>query len=154
MRSSRTSTKDPIPWARNFAAARKQARAKGKLIMVDFSTETCGWCKRLDSEVFPKPAVAEAMRPFVPVKVDAEDGEGRPLVERYQAHIRDIRRSCSSTPRSRIRRTVGSSARSPGFMPPSSFVEQLNTIARLPRDVGKLQEQRSTPRTGTRCGDW
>ena len=38
--------KDPIPWARNFAAARKEANATGKLIMVDFCTQRCGWCKR------------------------------------------------------------------------------------------------------------
>ena len=85
----------------------------GKLIMVEFYTETCGWCRRLDSDVFPKPLVAEAIRPFVPVKVDAEDGEGRPLVEKYQAHVPAI--SDDPVPRSRQSRkprAVASSARS------------------------------------------
>jgi Thioredoxin-like len=66
------------------------ANTKGKLIMVDFYTRTCGWRKRLDADVFPKPAVIEAMRRFVPVKVDAEDGEGRPLASRYGTHIRQM----------------------------------------------------------------
>ncbi len=128
-----------VPWARNFAAARKEAKAKGKLIMVDFYTETCGWCKRLDSDVFPKPAVAEAMRPFVPVKVDAADGEGQPLVKQYQAHISGYPAILFLDPaieNPKDSRIVG---KVPGFMPAGCFVEQLNTIARLPRDVKKLE---------------
>ncbi len=132
--------RDSIPWARNFAAARKQARAAGKLIMVDFSTVTCGWCKRLDSDVFSRPAVAEAMRPFVPVKVDAEDGEGRPLVERYQTHIRGYPAILFLDPAIEDPKDARIVGKIPGFMPASSFAEQLNTIAHLPRDVGKLLE--------------
>ncbi len=132
---------DNIPWARNFAAARKQARAEGKLIMVDFFTESCGWCKRLDVEVFPSPKVAEALRPFVPVKVDADDGEGRPLLERYRAYITTGPTILFLDPAvddPKDARIVGKIS---GFLPPSSFVEQLTTIAGLPRDVGKLMEK-------------
>ena len=99
--------------------------------------------KRLDAEVFPSPEVAEAMRPFVPVKVDAEDGEGRPLVERYSAsHHAGISGDPVPRPggsrRPKDARIVG---KIPGFMPAASFVEQLNTIARLPRDVGPLMKK-------------
>ena len=139
-----TVKKDQVPWSRNFAAARKEAKAKGKLILVDFYTQTCGWCKRLDADVFPTPAVAEAMRPFVPVKVDAEDGEGRPLAERYRAHIQGYPAILFLDPAiddPKDGRIVG---KIPGFMPPGSFVEQLNTIAQLPRDIGKLQKHHKT----------
>ena len=134
--------RDQFPWASNFAAGRKEAKAKGKLIMVDFYTQNCGWCKRYDSEVFPKPAVSAAISQFVPVKVDADDGEGRPLVEQYQgAHPGEPSGDPVPRPRNRrsevIYRIVG---KIPGFMRPMSFVEQLNTIARLPNDIGKLQQ--------------
>ena len=136
--------KDQVPWARNFVAARQEAKAKGKLILVDFYTQTCGWCKRLDADVFPKPAVVEAMRRFVPVKVDAEDGEGRPLVEQYQAHVQAYPAILFLDPAiedSKDGRVVG---KIPGFMPPGSFFEQLNTIAHFPRDVSKLEEHHKT----------
>ncbi|APW59121.1 sigma-70 family RNA polymerase sigma factor [Paludisphaera borealis] len=130
-----------VHWARNFAAARKEAAKAGKLVMVDFSTQTCGWCKRLDADVFPKPAVVEAMRRFVPVKVDAEDGEGRPLVERYQAHIQGYPAILFLDPAiedAHDGRIVG---KIPGYTPPLAFVELLNVIAGLPRDLPKLREQ-------------
>ncbi len=132
--------RDQIPWSRNLAAARKEASAKGKLILVDFYTESCGWCKRLDSDVFPQPAVSEAISQFVPVKVDAEDGEGRPLVEEYQEHIRGYPAILFLDPAIEDPKDGRIVGKIPGFMPPMSFVEQLNTIARLPKDVGKLQE--------------
>ncbi len=133
-----TADGEAIPWARNFAAARQQARAAGKPIMVNFYTQRCAWCKRLDAEVFPRPAVAEAMRAFVPVKVNAEDGEGRPLAERYQAHIQGYPAILFLDPTiddPRDSRIVG---KIPGFMPAASFAEQLETIARLPNDVDQL----------------
>jgi RNA polymerase sigma factor (sigma-70 family) len=129
---------DDIPWARSFAAARQQARAAGKPIMVDFYTQSCRWCKRLDAEVFPRPAVGEAMRAFVPVKVDAEDGEGRPLAERYRAHIQGYPAILFLDPTSDDPKDSRIVAKIPGFMPASSFAEQLRTIARLPKDVDQL----------------
>jgi RNA polymerase sigma factor (sigma-70 family) len=134
-----TVKRDDVPWAKNFTAARNEAKATGKLIMVDFYTETCGWCKRLDSDVFPKPAVAEAMRPFVPVKVDANDGEGHPLVMQYQAHISGYPAILFLDPAIEDPMDSRIVGKVPGFMPPGCFVEQLNTIARLPRDVRKLE---------------
>jgi len=133
--------RDQIPWSRNLAAARKDAKARGKLILIDFYTESCGWCKRLDSEVFPQSPVSEAISQFVPVKVDAEDGEGRPLVEQYQAHIQGYPSILFLDPAIEDPQDGRIVAKITGFLPPSSFVEQLNTIAHLPKDLGELQER-------------
>ena len=84
--------------------------------------------------------MAEAISQFVPVKVDAEDGEGRPLVEQYQAHIQGYPAILFLDPAIEDPKDGRIVGKIPGFMPPASFVEQLNTIARLPKDIGKLQE--------------
>ena len=84
--------------------------------------------------------MSEAISQFVPVKVDAEDGEGRPLVEQYQAHIQGYPAILFLDPAIEDPKDGRIVGKIPGFMPPTSFVEQLNTIARLPKDVGKLQE--------------
>src|SRR5262245_24739094 len=69
------------PWAEVLA----KAKAAGKPVFVDFSTEWCGWCKKLDRDTFSRASVAEAMKALVCVHVDAEKGEGPALAERYHA---------------------------------------------------------------------
>ena len=127
-----------VPWAWSFAAANEKARADGKLVMVVFYTENSRW-ERLDAEVFPRPDVVEAIRPFVPVKVDAEDGEGHPLAEKYKAHVGAIYPMILFLdPASREAEGGGVVARIPGMIPAGTLVEGLRTIARLPWDIGPL----------------
>ena len=106
--------------------------------MVVFYTENSRW-ERLDAEVFPRPDVVEAIRPFVPVKVDAEDGEGHPLAEKYKAHVGAIYPMILFLdPASREAEGGGVVARIPGMIPAGTLVEGLRTIACLPWDIGPL----------------
>ncbi len=42
-----------IPWVTNFEAARATARKEGKDLLINFTgSDWCGWCKRLEGEVF------------------------------------------------------------------------------------------------------
>jgi len=61
-----------IAWATSFEAARAQAKAQNKVLMIDFYTDWCGACKMLDEKIFPNADVVEASRKFVNVKVNAE----------------------------------------------------------------------------------
>jgi hypothetical protein len=82
------------------------------------------------------------MRAFVPVKVDAEDGEGRPLVNRYGTHIRQIYPTILFLDPA-AEATAGDQVvgKIPGFLPPTSFADRLRLIARLPRDLATLGER-------------
>ncbi len=71
-----------INWAPSEAAAFKAAKASGKLIMVDFFTDWCFWCKELDKNTFPAPQVVELSKSLVAVKLDAEK-EGLALAEKH-----------------------------------------------------------------------
>tara|TARA_A100001015_G_scaffold293916_1_gene371085 strand:+ start:1978 stop:2427 length:450 start_codon:yes stop_codon:yes gene_type:complete len=43
-------------WLTDFEAAKKKAAAENRKILVDFSgSDWCGWCIRLDEEVFQQP---------------------------------------------------------------------------------------------------
>lgn len=54
-----------------------KARSKRSLVMVDVFTDWCGWCKKLDRDVFQDPRVASALKNFVSIKLDAEHGGER-----------------------------------------------------------------------------
>lgn len=72
-----------IQWAKTYAAAQKAAKAQNKLIMVDFYTDWCSWCKKLDADTYPNAKVVAYSSKLVSVKVDAEK-EGVELAKRYK----------------------------------------------------------------------
>jgi protein disulfide-isomerase len=49
-----------VDWITDFEKAKTLANAEGKHILIDFSgSDWCGWCIRLDNEVFSKKAFKE-----------------------------------------------------------------------------------------------
>lgn len=68
---------DGIQWIADYDVAAAQAAASGKDLLVDFTgSDWCGWCKRLDAEVFDEPAFAEGLsESFVFVALDFPRGE-------------------------------------------------------------------------------
>ena len=73
-----------IGWKKAYPGAIAEAKSSGKLIMIDFYTDWCGWCKKLDSDTYPAPAVVKESEKFVPIKLDAEkDADGVRLAKKF-----------------------------------------------------------------------
>lgn len=68
-----------------YDEALERARSERKLLLVDVYTDWCGWCKKLDREVFADARVASAARGLVAVRVNAEK-EGEEVAERFEVH--------------------------------------------------------------------
>ncbi|MDD5436289.1 MAG: thioredoxin family protein [Candidatus Omnitrophica bacterium] len=59
-----------ISWETDLDGAFKKAKAEGKPVMADFYTEWCGWCKKLDEDVYVDETVDKLAERFICVKVD------------------------------------------------------------------------------------
>jgi len=59
-------------WIDDLEKAKAQAKAENKKILLDFTgSDWCGWCKKLDAEVFSQPAFKDyAAKHLVLVEVD------------------------------------------------------------------------------------
>ncbi|MHB1046696.1 MAG: thioredoxin family protein [Thermoanaerobaculia bacterium] len=66
-----------------FDEALARARDEKRLLLVDIYTDWCGWCKKLDREVFADGRVGAAAKDLVAVKVNAEKG-GEEIARRYR----------------------------------------------------------------------
>ncbi len=70
-------------WIERHTVALARARTEKRLLLVDVYTDWCGWCKKLDREVFADGRVGAAVKDLVAVKVNAEKG-GEEIARRYR----------------------------------------------------------------------
>lgn len=69
------SGKADVQWT-NLELAVAKAADQQKAILVDVYTDWCGWCKKMDKEVFADPAVSEILASrFATAKVNGESRE-------------------------------------------------------------------------------
>jgi hypothetical protein len=62
-----------VVWRADYNNARREATEKNRPLVIDFGTENCFWCKKLDATTFRDPTVANLMNErFVPLRIDAE----------------------------------------------------------------------------------
>lgn len=64
-------------WHKKVDSAQKAAKKNKQLIFVDLFADWCGWCHRMEREVFPTEAFQKATDDMVLLRLDTEDnGEG------------------------------------------------------------------------------
>lgn len=72
-----------IAWSKAFTRAVRQAKTSKKLVMVDFYTDWCGWCKELDKTTYKdKKIIRLTKTTFIPIKINAEK-EGQKAAAKY-----------------------------------------------------------------------
>jgi thioredoxin-related protein len=79
-----------VAW-RSWDRGVEEARGSGRPMVVDVYTDWCGWCRRMEAEVYSRPDVRDYLsRKFVAVKLNAEAAdparyEGRAFTSRSLA---------------------------------------------------------------------
>lgn len=123
-----------IEWVKNFEEAQIEARKTGKLIMIDFYTDWCTWCKELDKQTFKDPLVSERVHKLVSVKVNAEK-EGVELAQKYNVN---------GFPTVLFIDAAGDVyTRVLGFLPPDRFLKEIENAEQKRIDFKKWQERLS-----------
>ncbi|MFH1454423.1 MAG: thioredoxin family protein [Armatimonadota bacterium] len=64
-----------VKWYYSFDKGQTEAKKLNKPMMVDFYTDWCSWCKKLDKNVYTDPKVQTLAQRFVCIKIDADKNE-------------------------------------------------------------------------------
>lgn len=73
----------PVSWESSLSSALAQASKENKVVLLDFFTDWCGWCKKLDRDTFTNEAVVKVINSdFVAVRLNAEK-EGEEEARRF-----------------------------------------------------------------------
>ncbi len=63
---------EEVQWRRDYNQARQEAQQSGRLLVIDFGTETCYWCKQLDERTMRDPSVIALLNErCIPLRIDA-----------------------------------------------------------------------------------
>ena len=121
----------PGPRWQGWDSGLRDAKQSGRPVLVDVYTEWCGWCKRMDRDVYADPQVRDYLsRHYVTVKLDAEAGdaaryEGKQLTSRSLA----ARFRVSGYPTTIFLRPDGEHlVKVPGYVPADRFLTLLRYI--------------------------
>ena len=75
----------PVKWLSDYDKAVAEAKSEKKLVMVDVYTDWCGWCKKLDKDVYNNTKVSEKLsKDFVACKINPEkNNANRQLANKF-----------------------------------------------------------------------
>jgi thiol:disulfide interchange protein DsbD len=122
-----------VLWGLSLEAAKEQARAEGRPILIDFTGVNCANCRTMEQGVMPRPEIVALMQKFVPVELFTDFvpigtlsiDQRRELAARNQELILDLSNDTANpfyvamTADGKVLSTTA------GAMPPERFAEFL-----------------------------
>ena len=124
-----------LAWIPTYEEALQKAKKEKKLVLIDFYTDWCGWCKRLDADVFTKDSFIQAADGVLGVKVNAE--KLPQLAQRFQVN---------SYPRLFFVNGDGVTVeRIKGYLSLADFTEKVQAVKRGDTEYARLRDGAKDP---------
>ncbi len=121
-----------IAWRKSLNEAMLEAKRSHKLLMVDFYTGWCGYCKKLDAETYTDAGVIRLSDQVVSVKVDAEH-EGKALATKYK--VRGYPTILFLNETGGVEGNIG------GYLPPAGFSQRFTETMKRHQDFLAAQSR-------------
>ena len=109
----------------------REASSRGRPVLVDVYTDWCGWCRRMDRDVYSRRDVQDYLaRKFVTVKLNAESNEpARFEGQAYTSRTLAARFGVNGYPTTIFLSAKGGHLGNvPGYLPPEQFLLLLRYI--------------------------
>lgn len=119
-------------WETDYAKAQAQAKAENKLLLLDFTgSDWCGWCIKLNKEVFSQPKFKEyAAKNLVLVEVDFPNNKPQSAELKKQNNELQNKYKIEGYPTIVVLNGDGKKVGELGYTPggPDAFLAELNKI--------------------------
>ena len=124
-------------WNKSYADAMKKAKSANELVFVDLFADWCGWCHRMEQEVFPSETFQKATDKMVLLRLNTEDGgDGTRFAQKF--NVNSLPTFLILTPDD----TVAGVLR--GYAPAKEFVTEMESTQARYRDFQKRAASEDT----------
>ena len=106
--------KEGIVWT-DFEQGSEYALKNDLPVMIYFSTKWCGWCRKLERDVYTVPEVVEMSKKFVNIRIDGDQSKELTMRYKVRGYPTIIFTDSDSEEVARI----------PGFAPAAPFLERM-----------------------------
>ena len=133
-----------LEWRTNLQAAQAQAKALNKPLLLAFTgSDWCPWCKKLNEEVFSKPAFGAIEKRFVLVSVDFPHEKKLPDAVKEQNDKLAKKYGISTFPRILLVKPDGELMAIAGYQPGGAekYVKLLADLMKTYDNVAKMRAQ-------------
>ena len=127
-------------WIPTYDKGMKQAKKTGKPVIIDFYTDWCGYCKKLDREVFADAEFKKLAQKFICIKVDCEKDKKTP----GEYGIRGYPTIYFLSPKGKILDKIG------GYRKKEAFISTMNSVLKKVGPPKKSQIQNVSDTTQTK----
>ncbi len=137
---------ESLEWFTDAQAAQTKAKAENKLVLLNFTgSDWCGWCKRLERDVFDKPEFAQfAHSKLVLVEVDFPRNKTLSQAQQQANAALEKTYRIRSYPTIILLNSKGEQVRRLGYV----FGGSAAFIAKLEKAIGKTSDLKPTGSAG------
>jgi thioredoxin-related protein len=130
-----SSARAELPWLSDYKQAQEQAKTKNKLLLLNFTgSDWCGWCIRLQREVFSQPSFHEyADKNLVLMEVDFPRRKEQPKDVQMQNQNLAMQYNVEGFPTIIVLNGEGKKVGELGYMQggPAAFISELERLRKI-----------------------